>query len=563
MTPAARRSGALEQFASRPFDLLIVGGGATGAAAARDAALRGLDVGLCDAGDFASQTSSQSSKLIHGGIRYLQYGNLPLVFEGLTERRRLMHMAPHLCRPLEFVFPGYRGERPGVFTLAVGVSLYNALALWRPPAARGRRLSARALHELAPRLRSAGLAGAVAYVDCQTDDARLVLEHVLDAEANGAAVANHLRAERLLRDRRGRVVGAVLRDEETGDRFDARARLVLSATGPFTDSFLADGAAGNGVPHRLRPTLGVHLVFDGARVPHGGRALVLRSPRDNRLFFILPAGPRTIVGTTDTDWSSARPPRIDDDIRARGEDVAYLLEAANHAFPSLDLTPDDVLSTYAGLRPLLATSAHTPSETSREHEIARPADGLLAIAGGKLTTLRRMGEEAVDRSIQALQAAGLERPLAACATADRLLPGGGPPPASLGVAGLDADVTAHLAAAYGGRADQVLQLVAWSTDLARRIDPELPYLWAEVVHAVRADLARDVADVLRRRVPLFRDGRDQGLAAADDVAATLTAELGWSPERRARSLADYRAAVATSRRWRDELAPSAPAVTAP
>ena len=548
MTPAARRSATLERFAARPFDLLIVGGGATGAAAARDAALRGLEVGLCDAGDFAAQTSSQSSKLIHGGIRYLQYGNFPLVFEGLTERRRLMRTAPHLCRPIEFLFPGYRGESPGVSALAVGVTIYNALALWRPPASGGRKLSPGAVYELAPLLRTAGLAGAVSYVDCQTDDARLVLENVLDAEANGAAVANHLRAERLLRDRRGRVVGAALADTETGDRLEARARVVLSATGPFTDAFLADGES-----HRLRPTLGVHLVFDAARFPHRDRALVLRSPRDNRIFFTLPAGHRTIVGTTDTDWVSQRPPQIDDEIRARGEDVAYLLEAANHAFPSLRLTADDVLSTFAGLRPLLATGAHTPSETSREHEIARAADGLLAIAGGKLTTLRRMGEEAVDRAIDLLRAAGLERTLDRCTTPERPLPGGGPPPAALAAAGLDADVTAHLAAAYGGRADQVLKLFAGSGDLARRIDPELPYLWAEVVHAVRADLACDVTDVLRRRIPLFRDARDQGLVAAEGVAAILTAELGWTTARRERALADYRAAVDSSRRWRAEL----------
>jgi glycerol-3-phosphate dehydrogenase len=413
---------------------------------------------------------------------------------------------------------------------------------------------------MAPHLRAAGLAGAVAYSDCQTDDARLVLENVLDAEANGATVANHLRAEHLLRDRRGRVIGASLADSETGARFEARARVVLSATGPFTDSFLAEGGPAS---HRLRPTLGVHLVFDAARVPHQGRALVLRSPQDNRLFFALPAGVRTIVGTTDTDWPSTRPPRVDDDIRARGEDVAYLLGAANHAFPSLGLTADDVVSTFAGLRPLLATGAHTPSETSREHEIVRAADGLLAIAGGKLTTLRRMGEEAVDRAIELLRAAGLERALDRCVTAERPLPGGGATPPALAVAGLDGDVTAHLAGAYGARADQVLQIVAWSNDLARRIDPELPYLRAEVVHAVRADLARDVADVLRRRIPLFRDARDQGLGAAEDVAAILAAELDWSPERRARAVSDYRAAVDSSRRWRAELAaPAGPAVTA-
>jgi len=339
-----------------------------------------------------------------------------------------------------------------------------------------------------------------------------------------------------------------LADVETGATFEARARIVLSATGPFTDSFVSDGVA-----HRLRPTLGVHLVFDAARVPHHERALVLRSPRDNRLFFVLPTGARTVIGTTDTDWPSERPPHIDDEIRARGEDVAYLLEAANHAFPSLRLTAGDVLSTYAALRPLLATSANTPSETSREHEIARVADGLLAIAGGKLTTLRRMGEDAIDRVAESLHAAGHERPIAPCATPDRPLPGGGAPPTGLADAGLDADVVARLATAYGGRADAVAQLAHSSPELARRIDPALPYLRAEVVHAVRAEHARAVADVLRRRVPLFRDARDQGLGVAEDVATLLAGELGWSPEQRARSLLDYRAAVDRSRRWRAEL----------
>ena len=307
----ARRAETLARLGDRHFDLLIVGGGASGAAAARDAALRGLQVALVDAGDFAGATSSGSSKLIHGGLRYLQYGNLKLVFEGLTERRNLMRIAPHLCRPIEFLFPGYMGERPSLATLGVGIALYNALALWRPPAAR-RHLAPRQLHQLVPDLRSAGLAGAEAYVDCQTDDARLVLEHVLDAELTGATVANHVAAAALRRDRRGRVRGATLSDGETGARIDVDASLVVSATGPFTDSFLP------GHRHRLRPTLGVHVVFDAARLPHGGRALVLRSPRDNRLFFTLPCGPRTIIGTTDTDQIGDQPPRLDDEIRARG-----------------------------------------------------------------------------------------------------------------------------------------------------------------------------------------------------------------------------------------------------
>lgn len=553
MTASRVRAATLDRLASRLFDLLIVGGGATGAATARDAALRGLDVALCDAGDFAGQTSWQSSKLIHGGLRYLQYGDLTLVFEGLRERRRLMHIAPHLCRPIEFVFPGYRGERPGLATLGLGVGLYNALALWRPPASR-RRIDARALLSDAPHLRSAGLLGAQAYVDCQTDDARLVLEHVLDAADAGAAVANYVRVESLLRDRRGRAQGACVLDLESGARFDIQARLVVSATGPFTDAFLA------GVhPPRLRPTLGVHLVFDAARLPHGGRALVLRSPRDNRLFFVLPAGARTIVGTTDTDWTPiengrpvGRAPQIADEIRARGTDVAYLLEAVGHAFPALGLGPDDVVSTFAGLRPLLARAAHTPSETSREHEVVFGPDRVLRIAGGKLTTLRRMGEEAVDRALEGLASAGFEGTVQPCTTATRPLPGGAARGSILDVGRLGAGVAEHLAAAYGARLPGLMTLLSETPVLAARIDPALPFLWAEVVHAARYDHARTLADVFARRTTIFRDARDQGLGAAAQAAELLGAELAWSLDGKRRAVAAYREVVERASRWRAE-----------
>jgi glycerol-3-phosphate dehydrogenase len=539
--PASERSRLLARLASETFDLLVIGGGATGAGVARDAALRGLAVAMIDAGDFAGQTSSHSSKLIHGGLRYLQYGDLSLVFEGLRERRRLMAVAPHLCRPIEFVFPAYHGERPGLAALSAGVALYNALALWRPPAA-GRRLAPRRVYQLAPQLRAAGLTGAQAYVDCQTDDARLVLENVLDAAAGGAACASYVAATGLLRDRQGRARGAAVTDQETGAPFEIRARVTVSATGPFTDGFL-------GGPRRLRPTLGAHLVLDAARVPHGGRALVLRTPQDNRLYFVLPAGPRTIVGTTDTDFTPAahpeRPPRVGDEVRARAADVSYLLRALDHAFPGLALGPDDVLSTFAGLRPLLSGRERSPSETSREHTIRAAPDRTIVVAGGKLTTFRRMGEETVDAAVEMLRAAGLERPLAPCTTAARPLPGGGPPP---DLAGQPPDVRARLGC-YGARARDVLD---GTPEAGQRIDPALPYLWAEVVHAARREHAWRLTDVLIRRVPLFRDAADQGLAAADRAARLVGAALGWSDQRRAEEVAAYREAVAVSRRWRDE-----------
>lgn len=538
------RTSALARLADEVFDVLVVGAGATGAALARDGALRGLHVALCDRGDFASQTSSQSSKLIHGGLRYLQYGDLRLVLEGLSERHRLMSTAPHLCRATEFLFPAYAGERPSLRTLAAGVALYDALAFWRPPA-RSRRVSPGELYELAPQLRTAGLDGALLYVDCQTDDARLVLENVLDAEAAGAAVASYVEVHPPAEPRRSHLRRVRATDRETGTAFTIKARAVVNATGPFSDAF-------RGGPRALRPTLGVHIVLPADRLPTGGRAIVIRSPRDNRLMFTLPSGSRTVVGTTDTDWRPEgdpdREPRAGDAIRARASDVAYLLEAANHAFPPARLDRGDVLSTFAGLRPLIATDDASPSATSREHDIWVDARGTLHITGGKLTTMRRMAEEAVDRLAELLRDRGLDRPIGACVTRTRPLPGGGEA-SSLGDHELADDVAERLRSAYGKRAAQVLALAAADERLASRLVSGLPYLRAEVLFAARHDHACEVEDVLRRRVPLFRDAPDQGLSVATDVAALLGSELGWSPARRDASVAAYRASVEASRRW--------------
>jgi glycerol-3-phosphate dehydrogenase len=550
----ALRRAALKRLGAEEVDLLVVGGGATGAGIARDAVLRGLTVALADAGDFAGQTSSRSSQLIHGGLRYLQYGDLALVFEGLSERRRLMSTAPHLCRPIEFLFPAYRGESPGLRTIGAGIALYNALALWRPPA-QSRRLDPSATFEASPSLRAAGLEGAQLYTDCQTDDARLVLETILDAERAGAAVLSHVRVLSLRRDRAGRARAAIVRDHLDDELHEIRARLIVNATGPFSDAF-------DRGRHNLRPTLGVHLVFDAARLDLGGRAVVLRAPRDGRIFFALPRGPRSVIGTTDTDWNpDVRPgdgaaarngaPTLDAEIRASRRDVDYLLEAAAHAFPAARLGPEDVIATYAGLRPLIAERAHTVSSTSREHEILREPDGVVTVVGGKLTTFRRMAEQATDLVVELLRDRGVERPIGPCRTRDRPLPGAGAPPSPFSDHELGEDVRAHLLATYGSRAADVLAEIDDAPELARRIDLELPYLWAEVVHAARAEHALDVDDALARRVPLLRDARDQGLGAVEHAADLMARVLEWSPEQRARGVERYRATVASSRRWRD------------
>lgn len=558
MTHAPWRDAALARLERETFDVLVVGGGATGAAIARDAALRGLHVALCERGDFAAETSSHSSKLIHGGLRYLEHGNFPLVFEALAERHRLLTTAPHLCRPCEFVFPFFRGQRPTRREVGLGVQLYDALALWRAPV-KSRQLEASELYALLPALRSAGLLGAWSYVDCQTDDARLVLEHVLDAQTAGAAVASQVEVARP-GPRRGHLHVLELTDRLSGATLTARARALVNATGPFVDAF-QDGAP------VLRPTLGVHIVVDAHRLPTGGRALVLRHPRDGRVLFTLPAGNRTILGTTDTDFEPASGvPRPGSPIAARRADVDYLLEAARYAFPSARLDREHVLATFAGLRPLLAGPASDPSATSREHEVWLDRAGVLAVAGGKLTTMRRMGEDATDAVVELLRARGLEHGTLPCATHARALPGGGPPATrALENHELAEDVRSHLAATYGGRAHLVAALAASSPELGRRLfpgdgtasraqhhAPALPFLRAEVVFAIRHDVALEVDDVLRRRLPIYYRAPEQGLSVVEDVADLMAAELAWSSARRALSVASYRTAVDQARAWQRE-----------
>jgi glycerol-3-phosphate dehydrogenase len=404
------------------------------------------------------------------------------------------------------------------------------------------RLSATEIYSTLPFLRSAGLLGAQVYVDCQTDDARLVLENVLDARAAGAAVASYLEIESVSARRSVRDVNAV--DRLSGERFAIQARLVVNATGPFCDSF-SEG------PRRLRPTKGVHMIVDAERVQLGGHAVVLHSPRDGRLMFALPAGPRALIGTTDTDWRAPdhtdRPPRPTDSIHASIDDVDYLLEAANHAFPPAQLQREDVIGTIAGLRPLIASGADTPSATSREHEIWVDPRGVLSVAGGKITTMRSMAEQVVDRAADIVMDRGRHEPVGPCQTRTRPFPGAGE---SAVTAALPEDVRAHLLRTYGARATQVAALIDEAPSLARRLDPQLPYIAAELLFAIRFDLACEVDDVLHRRVPLVIESHNHGIAFAPEVARLLAQEGGLSGSQAAACLARFADVAKSGETWR-------------
>ncbi len=536
-------------------DLLIIGGGITGAGAARDAARRGLRVAVVDRDDIAGGTSSRSSKLVHGGLRYLEQGEVSLVFEAVAERRILQEIAPHLVQPLPFLLPVFEDSRRSLFTINIGMWLYDGLSLFRSPKFHT-KLNAKRVLEVEPTLRAAGLKGAPVYYDCATDDARLTLETMLDAERCGAEIRTHTNVTGLIR-KDGRVVGAETTDLLSGEHHQIHARIVLNATGPWSDATRA--LDGNQPPERMRPTKGIHIVLDATRVPVN-HAIVCLHPKDGRVFFTIPWGAQTYIGTTDTDFSGDP-----GDVVADAEDIHYLLEATNDYFPDINVGPEDVIATWAGVRPLVSEeNAGDESSVSREHLIAIEPDGMVTIAGGKLTTYRRMGAEVVDTVIESMKREGHPVPELRMAETDlNPLPGAVGWPeggtcdtvADLVLAAcpsLSRDAAVLLANTYGMRALDVVDLITHDSSLATPLVPGRTEIEAQVIWAAREELAGTVSDVMVRRTQLFFRDRDQGLAAVDRVADLLGAELGWPDDQRNRHADAYRAEVEWSRRWRAE-----------
>ncbi|MEO8193320.1 MAG: glycerol-3-phosphate dehydrogenase/oxidase [Gemmatimonadales bacterium] len=358
---------------SRVFDVLVIGGGITGAGIARDAAMRGLAVAIVDKGDWANGTSSRSSRLVHGGIRYLEHGQLGMVRESVREREILLRIAPHLVQPLEFTWPVYRGARLPKWKLIIGLTVYDMLA----GKARGRRhrsLGRDGVLELEPCISQDGLLGGVSYFDAATDDAALTRSNVLSAVEHGAVAVSFARVESTTATG-GKADGAIVRDVSAEGSARVRAHAVVSATGPW----------------QAKGTKGSHIVVNRARVGNQS-AVTMTSPDDGRVMFVLPSGELTIVGTTDiyTDESP-------DEVNASEAEIAYLLRAANAYFPEAALTRDDVLSSWAGIRPLAASPPGAkPSSISREHRISHDPTGVIVVTGGKLTTYRSMAAEVVD-----------------------------------------------------------------------------------------------------------------------------------------------------------------------
>lgn len=525
---AAFRDRAWAQLAGG-VDLLVVGGGVTGAGVALDASLRGLSVGLVEQRDFAAGTSSRSSKLVHGGLRYLEQLNFGLVREALRERTLLLEtLAPHLVRPLPFLLPLRHRvwERPYV---GAGLTLYDTLGGMSPAVPRHSHLSKSATLKACPSLRPDNLAGAIRYHDAQVDDARLTVELVRTAAAYGTQVLSAARVVSFLQDDDGRVRGARVLDAETGQEHEIPARVVVNAGGVWAGR--VEVLAGVAKPVRMRPSKGVHVVVPRDRID-SSTALISRTKTS--VLFVLPWGNTWIIGTTDTPWSHgyAHP-------AATHGDVAYLLAEANKVLSS-DLAESDVMGLYAGLRPLIDQEGLSESALSREHLVSRPVPGLVTITGGKFTTYRVMAEDAVDACAEDLG------PLPASTTDQVPLLGAGTPASVVaatsthpGAALVSEADRARLAERYGTLLSEVLDLVHDQPALARPLGGGSGHLGVEVVYAAAYEGALHIDDVLTRRTRIYLEAGDRGLAATGPVALLMGRVLGWDDATRTAEATRY------------------------
>ncbi|WP_242823235.1 glycerol-3-phosphate dehydrogenase/oxidase [Thermaerobacter subterraneus] len=594
---AVNRQQALAQLQRETFDLLIIGGGITGTGVAREAAHRGLRVAVVEARDFAAGTSSRSTKLIHGGLRYLKERDFRLVHEAVVERMRLLRLAPHLVRPEWFVFPVYRGDPDPLWQLRIGLWLYDRYAGRSLGTLRHRILSPARVQQEEPLLRQEGLVGAGMYVDAVTDDARLTATVARQAVAAGAVVVNYAEVTGFVKDAGGQVVGVRVRDllagggtgvgtaaagtpeaggaevapgagqgatpgqeraaggpavhaagqaaaggaagqaSTGGAEFVIRARRILNATGPWADRVRQLDDPGS--PRLLRLTKGIHIAFTRDRLPIR-HAVTMRGP-DGRIMFAVPRGAFAYAGTTDTVYR-------DDPARPRPEaaDVRYVLDALNRTFPATRLGPDDVISAWAGLRPLIDPGdTRDPSAISRDYKLYTSPSGLVTVAGGKLTAYKAMARNIVDQVFPETQGAPVD---------EEPLPGGARVPAEAELrqkaaqTGLPVEELQWLARHYGDEIDRVLGYLR-PEDL--QAGPRAARVRAAARYAAAEEMAQTLADALWRRVPEALWSTDNGRGVAADAAAAMGEILGWDEERRDGEVAAYLSQVQAMHAWRE------------
>ncbi len=507
------RAQAIAAMKSEIFDLAIVGGGITGAGVARDAASRGMKVALIEAQDFAAGTSSRSSKLIHGGIRYLENLEFHLVFEALNERRILFEIAPHLVHPLRFVLPVYKSSRTGMFKMSLGMWLYDALALFETPELH-ERLNPLETETRLPWLKGEGLLGAFAYSDAYMDDDRLVIETLRDAERLGAHCANYVSADSATLGG-GQIQSLQISDAKSKNTWSLRARHFISCSGPWTDR-VGDQLFPNW-KKRLRPTKGIHLTFSRERFPLTD-AVVMALEQDDRIVFAIPRGEIVIVGTTDTDYPGD--PKL---VTTEKSDVEYLLKVANQFFPGAQLQTVDIIASYSGVRPLISDGAESESKTSREHVIFTEPHGMTFVAGGKYTTYRHMAEQAVDHCLSFFpiedrvkygQSRTLE-PLNPLATVEMIERAQLQKDEWSRQHHLPANIIQMAIDRHGLEAFRILERCERWRRTAE--SPATAYWMAEADFAIDETLCLNMTDFYLRRSPLFLASKDHGFSIRDSI----------------------------------------------
>nr|MBA3654880.1 glycerol-3-phosphate dehydrogenase/oxidase [Actinomycetota bacterium] len=509
------RDQARARLGAESFDVLVIGGGITGAGVALDAAARGLRTALVERDDFASGTSSKSSKLVHGGLRYLQQKEYFLVYENLAERQRLLNNAPHLVSVLPFLIPLF--GRSGVVNKTVAKAYRTALFLYDVTGGlrigkRHKRLTIDEAIAHMPTLNRDLLAAGFLYYDAQADDARLTLTITRTAVLDHGAVAlNYAPVAGVLKDGSGNARGVAL-----ADGLEIQADVVVNATGVWADNVRALDEATH--PDTIRPAKGIHIALPWDKV-RCDIATVVPVPKDRRSIFVVPWGDRVYLGTTDTDYTGPI-----DDPQCTPEDVDYIINALN-MFVTEPVSASDVLGTWAGLRPLIKQAGNErTADLSRRHSVNTSASGMITVTGGKLTTYRKMAEDTVDAAVKQL---GRGRATRKCPTKRLPLRGAAPTEGDLGLPG---DVAAHLRSRFGSEARVVAAMLEADPELGRPLVATLPYLRAEAVYAARYEMAHTLDDVLSRRTRAVLLARDAADAAAADVANLLASELGWTPE---------------------------------
>ena len=518
-------------------DLLVVGGGITGAGIVHDATARGIKTALVEKGDFGSGTSSRSSKLIHGGLRYLEHFSLGLMRESIRERHTLTQLAPGLVRWAPFILPHFSGKG-SKWKYSFGLWLYDHLAKTTEDL-RSAHLDVSQTLAYSPDLRTEGLLGGELFHDCITDDARLVLAIILDAQERGAKVYNYTTVQEFIREK-GRVAGARVLDTLSSEAWEIRARQVVNATGPWTDQTLGVAYGGGARKNQIRPAKGVHVILPRGRLDLHHTHLI-PSARDRRFLFVIPWFEGILVGTTDTEF------RGDPDaVRPERGDVEYILDALQWAFPDAGLSSGDLISTYAGIRPLINIPGKSTSDVPREYKIFESEGGIITVAGGKLTTYRRMARKVVDRVVKILMTQGFTGEVLPCWTHRIKL--GNPPDTNFdpfGKLGLAEDIRKHVLLTYGNWTRQIISILEIYPDWSRRIVPGLPYILAEAYFAVTREKARTLEDILCRRTRVALLDRDRGRSSLNAVCEVAACGLKWDPAETQRQIEAYEKSLAT------------------